>query len=68
MPQINWSSTTLLAIIDALPIGILLVDEKGNIVLTNIKLQELLGIHLQNFTVCQLKILCRAILVLIMIV
>lgn len=54
MPQINWSSATLLAIIDALPIGILLVDEKGSIVLTNIKLQKLLGYTPAEF--CSLSV------------
>lgn len=43
MSQINRSSTTLLAIIDALPIGVLVVDQKGKIVLSNTKLQRLLG-------------------------
>lgn len=43
MIQTQWSSITLLTIINALPIGVLLVDGKGRIVLTNNKLQELLG-------------------------
>ena len=55
MPQIHWSNTTLLAIIDALPIGILLVDEKGSIVLTNIKLQELLGYTSAEFLSLSVK-------------
>lgn len=54
MPQLQWSSTTLLAIIDALPIGVLVVDEKGRIVLTNFKIQELLGYTATEF--CNLSV------------
>lgn len=43
MSQLQRSNTKLLAIIDALPISVLLVDEKGGIVFSNFKLQKLLG-------------------------